>query len=485
MWRILGLFSGLFGSWWLLLWWGLPIQWQKMNPSPLLFLHVLPPLLLGVAWKVWQRVREKRLADSRAQAEATAEAERKAQQDAARAQHLAMLAERQRTAQCRGVWVRALPVQNEPAWLGESPQGCNWQMLQGDDLVSADDPDGIAGIVEDVLSGLYASLPGAAWLPVYCEAQLQREGLEQLEWFRNILQASIADQSFEVPPKKIEVRFLPGDGALAERVLQVLQQDPGLPGLVVLAADAPRLDCDPEESGEPATDPDMTRHWQGRPGAAIAALLFFRSGLPNPVQDETPAQSGVDDIYVPYWDKQQNGAEESWGAVPLPFRAALYDTPVLAELCLAERDMHTKEKIHARAEQVNALLERSLINAWLKDCPFSPEECDPQNNKGETISWLVHNSGDADVGGARLAAITMALNRQSAMLNPIDEASNSVREWGDVGCARHALHTALAVTHAARLAAPVVLADFAQPTFAAASSGGISIAIVRPMEAAS
>ncbi|MFC7419205.1 hypothetical protein ACFQNF_04880 [Iodobacter arcticus] len=475
----LGLFGGLFAGWWLLLWWGLPISFQKMSPTAMLLTHLAPPVMFGMAWRIWQRVRESRLVQAQTAGQEAAEADRQAQRDAARQQHYAALAERQIKVLCRGAWAQALPVKDVPAWLEEIPDGAYWTALERDEVAGdAESTEQVQQALQQLLSDVYAAAPGAAWLPHYFEANPEQEGREQLEMLKQAQLQAIANQSFEESSPNPEPRFFPGSGALMSRVQQLFQQDPSLPGMVIYAADAPLLTRGvlKDEWDEPGPEQGDMDKWRGMPGYAAAAMIFLRDNLPVPEPAST--QEASQDAYTPYWEKQQHYGDERWGRVPLQWQDTLAQLPVLAELRLAEQAIIEQKQLLPMARQIHTLFDNALVNAGLRDYPFSSEDKDEAKDQAESILWLVHNSGDVDVGATRLAAVSTALQQYAVPLNAIDDASNSIREWGDVGSARSVLQTVIAVVHSARLSAPTVLIEFDRR----GETEHFSVAMIKPQE---
>lgn len=475
----LGLFGGLFAGWWLLLWWGLPISFQKMSPTAMLLTHLAPPVIFGVVWRIWQKIRESRIVQAQAAGQEAAEADRQAQREAAKQQHYAALAERQIKSLCRGVWALALPVKDAPAWLEEIPDGAYWTALERDEISTDAETTGqVQQTLQQLLSDVYTTAPGAAWLPHYFEANPQLEGREQLEMLKQAQLQAIANQGFEENSPSPEPRFFPGSGALMSRVQQLFQQDPGLPGMVVYAADAPLLTrgIPEDEWDEPGADQEEANQWLGKPGYAAVAMIFLRDNLPVP--EPVSTQEASQDAYTPYWEKQQHYGDERWGRVPLQWQDTLAQLPVLAELRLGEQANIVHKQLLPMTRQIHALFDNALVNAGLRDYPFSSDDKDEAKDQAESIAWLVHNSGDVDVGGTRLAAVSSALQQYAVPLNPIDDASNCVREWGDVGSARSVLQVAVAVVHSARLAAPAVLTEFDRQ----GDTEHFSVALIRPQE---
>ncbi|MEJ2793918.1 hypothetical protein WAE56_10900, partial [Iodobacter sp. LRB] len=332
--------------------------------------------------------------------------------------------------------------------------------------------------LQQLLSDVYTTAPGAAWLPHYFEANPQLEGREQLEMLKQAQLQAIANQDFEENSPSPEPRFFPGSGALMSRVQQLFQQDPGLPGMVVYAADAPLLTrgIPEDEWDEPGADQEEANQWLGKPGYAAVAMIFLRENLPVP--EPVSTQEVSQDAYTPYWEKQQHYGDERWGRVPLQWQDTLAQLPVLAELRLGEQATIVHKQLLPMTRQIHTLFDNALVNAGLRDYPFSSDDKDEAKDQAESIAWLVHNSGDVDVGGTRLAAVSSALQQYAVPLNPIDDASNCVREWGDVGSARSVLQVAVAVVHSARLAAPAVLTEFDRQ----GDTEHFSVALIRPQE---
>jgi len=441
--------------WWSALWLLIPVHWQQLSPTVMLLLHLLPPIMLTVLVQLW-RLRQQRQEQTAAQAQADAEAAaQQERRDAARTQHQAALHERQQTIACRWLWGQALPQRDEPVWLAALPDACQWSVLTAEEVAEGAVLDSLQASVADALLALYGELPGAAALPLLLEVLPQISGIEQVGRMRELQQQAWFSAQGDAPQPDSDCRFLPGSGALAERVLSFLAQDPALPGVVVLAADAPRALLDADE--EP--DSHTRQQWRqlGHPGAAVVLMLFLREGL---LAAEGHAPAAGADPYQPYWERSATAIPAGWGPVPASAQATLSALPVLACLAPSSGTALAQQGTLQLTRQLQALLDNALVNAALLDYPFSEEDARPQDNQADSVAWLVHNSGDVEVGGARLSAIASNLTRHQIALHPIDEACNLVRDWGDVGAATSAMLAALAVTHCARLAAPAVITQF-------------------------
>lgn len=456
--RLLTLFGGFTIGWWGLLWLVLPLSWQRISPSAMLLLHIVPPVALTLGLRWWTARKEKKAEAERQQAEAAAEAERVAAREEARRRHQAALAERRQTIACRWLHCSAVAVGDEPAWLADADECCQWLPLQRDELEDDTLLDALAAPQRDALEALYLAAPGAAWLPVYTEVIPTESGIEQLAALKAVQQEAAA-LALDAHPPLVECRFLPGHGAVAERARQVLLQMPECPGLVLLAADAPILPLLEEDEFDASADPEQA--WRGKPGFAVACLLFLRQGLPCEEGSNAMLQNDQQDPYQPYWEKAQVSPHSTdWGAVPPSRQPSLAALPVLAELSQATQGAAASSRAMQLSRQLQPMLDNALVNASLLDYPFSEEDAEPAANRASSLGWLVHNSGEVQVGGARLSALSGALSRHQVELHPIDQASNSVREWGDAGVATAALLCATAITCSHALATPVLLAQF-------------------------
>lgn len=459
--RLLTLFGGFTVGWWSLLWLVLPLSWQRISPSAMLLLHIVPPVALTLGLRWWSARKEKKAEAERQQAEAAANAERVAAREAARRLHYATLDERQHTIACRWLRCTALPVGEEPAWLGEADDHCQWLTLEREELAEEDGDDLLAALAtpqREALEALYLAAPGAAWLPVYTEVIPTLSGIEQLAALKTV-QHEAATLALDSTAPAVECRFLPGHGSVAERARQLLLQNTDCPGLVVLATDAPILPLADEDDLDAEPDPEQA--WRGKPGLALACLLFLRQNLPCEEDHSTVPVSDSQDPYQPYWEKPHSIQHSTdWGMVPPSRQPSLAALPILAELTQPIQGAAASSRVMQLSRQLQPMLDNALVNAALLDYPFSEEDAQPAANRAASLGWLVHNSGEVQMGGARLSALSGALSRHQVELHPIDQASNTVREWGDNGVATAALLCATAITHCHALAAPVLLAQF-------------------------
>ena len=358
------LFTAITALWWALVWFVLPLDLRRLSIPALISLHIFVPVGLTAAVSFWRRWRA-RVAQARALAATQHEAEAQQQRiNAARDAHAAQLAERRVAMQCRGAWISALT---------QSPLELKSSVLLPVAERSTETgpwPDAVQASVTEVFAAALKPKPGCAWLPVYLMPNARRDGLEQIELVRKGWRQAVTEAGVTGAPAQADCKFLPGSGALVDRVLALLANDPGLPGCLVLGVDSLTDELDRlNEDSEVPDDAMLERwSWQGHPGRAAALLLFTRAGLrPSEANADTPASSA--DAYTPYWETQRTGeaAQLNWGRVPGPLQAALVADAPLAALASGGSFIKPETRGNALTRQVQSALEAALINASLRD----------------------------------------------------------------------------------------------------------------------
>ncbi|GAA5787042.1 hypothetical protein [Chitiniphilus shinanonensis] len=464
------IFGGITSVWWALVWFVLPFDLRQMSVPALTLLHVAPPVLLMGAWSAWKHYRAKRAAAAAQAALDAQAAEQAAKIDAARSAHEAELARRRAYVECRGVWVASTTP--PPDWFDGQPTHCAFLEQPAEETAGVGREHALRQSLREVLTLAIGGSPAVAWLPVYLLPGTQLAGAAQLELVRDAWQAAVADNFLEPAPSQADCKFLPGTEGIADRIVALFENDPTLPALLLLGPDSPLADAHEEDHDD--DDPPVNPPG-GKPGHAVVALLFSRPGLVTAYQadDSLPADDERDP-YQPYWERQGGeAAAVGWARVPPPLQPSLLDLAPLATLHQGRvlQKQGGLARGNALTRQLQSLLEAALINASLREHPFDSADADAP--PPVEIGWLAHNSGSVDTGGSRLAALASALHYFGSELNPIDQATNVVVEYGDTGAARGALLLATALLRAAQLAQPTVAAEFEGDDF-------VGVGVMRP-----
>lgn len=448
-------------GWGGLLWFRLPINLANFSPLNLIALHAGPPLLVTLCAWLWQRARSKRAATAEAE-RTTAEAQKRAAALAeAQAVHDTYMAQRRLSCDCRAVAVTGLVAQDEhvASRLPEG-EGIHWGVLEAEELADLSDPlAALAPYLAEALAAIYECCPAAIWLPHFICPLHDVAGETLLATVREAACTAAAHVVDDETAPAL-VRFLPEAGHITERYLRLFESDSALPGAVVLGFDSPLARGAPVDEDAFPDDEDPkekeARHWQGAPSQAVAAVLLTASRLER-LATELRAEvidSESTDAYTPYWERSHTNDGEAWlSRIPATWRASLVDAPILAHLHRGGCRQSEQGEVRplALAGFCLAALDRALVNAGLRDLPFGAES--PTGSAvplSETCRWLVHHAGGVERGGSRLAALGNALTYFGIDLHPIDEASNSVVQFGHVGRALPVLLSALTVSHAAR-----------------------------------
>ncbi|WP_432719748.1 hypothetical protein R0381_000106 [Jeongeupia wiesaeckerbachi] len=454
----LSLLIGLAVLWLGLLGFVIPFNAGAMSAPSLFGLLVLPPLLFAlgiVLWRSWRTKREAARQQADAEAQTKAQAERLAQ---ARQTHDAELRERQHLVECRAVWVD-IAIEALPPWCDDIPPQTLWQQ-RPPEINDTDRTAALASPLTDTLGIAFTETSALAFLPLYVLPGRDQDGRALLDLIKLAHNDAAAEAGLDAVPAT-GGKFLPGSGSINDRVIAVLRNDPTLPGLLLLACDSPLAVQPDDDEFEPLDSTQLeAQRWHGKPGQAVVLQLFTRSGLAPAGVTDTVA--GEADPYQPYWERDHGRGDDAsgWGRVPAHLRAGLLDLAPIARIHLS-RELYSDAALpkgNKLSQQLRGTVEGALINAGLRPLPFDPAEAG--GDLSHTLAWLAHNCGGVDVGGQRLAAVATVLSYFESELNPISNASNVVTEFGDVGGARSALLNAIAITHAAQLQQPVLIAEF-------------------------
>ena len=430
----------LFTLWWAVLWLALPIDWLRGGLPSFMAWHLAPPLLGVAAWKLSRRGWTWHVARTqKAEAEKKC-AEQAQQQGIEEAAYQEKLARRRAHIECRGAWVTLAKV---PVWAEEN--SAEYYSVFEEDVGEVQKTGRAAALsasLEQVFGAALGRSEALVWLPVI----LAHEGipLDEVEktW------KEVAESNYLEFPPSPDCRPLPGAGNVADRLIDLFEDDPSLPAVLVLSMDSPLADA-PKKPGE---------------GHAVLVLLLARPGLDaleiGQTDFDTPKVKS-DDPYVPYWERDASvdTGTIQWGHIPPLLRQAfLWRCPRMATLHKSSSIANpAAERRHAKAKRMRGAIYDAFVHAGLCDEAFG-ESSGSGERKLPEIGWFVHDSPGAD----SFVALAMALVNGDGKPDPVDEASKFPDECGNVGTAREALMLAVAVLRATQLNKPVLLAGFGE-----------------------
>lgn len=493
------LFVALVVVWTLLLWFGICLELSAHTLPVLLALHLVPPgLAYGLGWYVL--VGRRRRQEKAALEQARVEREEQARQDQlARTRHIEELARRRIGADCLAVAISGWFERGGQGAVSAGVDGVAVQALEEAPEFSDDDGLGIpphagqhlAPHLVEALQSLYVSCPGAMAFLVLVEGPAELAADECCALVRQALvhlNPPAAEESLATPgddeglggqeharqPGRRalipRVSALPASGAaVADSLIQQFEQEPELPGLVVLAFDSPWCRWATEDEDDLPEAEQERRRWQGAPAQGVVGLAVANPRLPEllgTVAESLPKHGLLDDSYTTYWER---GIELSPPLVPLVYLSAtvrqdLADAVPLARLHRSHGS-ECQDKPGRANELGNALrisLERAMVNGGLLPWPYGgpltdKAEAEP---KPPACDWLVHNAGGIDRSGPRLAGVGLALHCFDINLNPVDEATNFPAKVGDLGRALPLALLAQAVNKTAESGSPACWVQF-------------------------
>lgn len=497
------LFAILVAVWALLLWFGIRLELSAHSFPVLLLLHLLPPCLAyGLGWYVLigRKKRQEKEALQRAKIEREEQAR---QEQLARARHIEELARRRVGADCLAIAVAG--------WLergGEgavSPGADGVTVLVLDDEPEFPDDDGLgeaphagrhlAPHLVEAMQSLYSSCPGAMAFSVLVQGPAELAADDCCALVREALpqpgpkaagdavipgsDTGLDGQGSSAPPGRRgpspRVSVVPAGGtALADILIQQFEQEPELPGLVVLAFDSPWCRwASRDEDDELSAAERERRQWHGAPAQGVVAMAVANprlSELLAVVEESLPKNGLLEDSYTTYWER---GIELSPLLMPLAYlpieaRKGLSNGVPLATLHRSQGDDYQGKP--GRSNELGNVfrlsMERAMVNGGLLPWPYGSVSADKaeKTSGAPDCDWLVHNAGGIDRSGPRLAAVGLALHCFDIDLNPIDEATNFPAKVGDLGQALPLALLAQAVNKTAESGAPTCWAQFSGET---------------------
>ena len=430
----------IFILWWAALWFVLPADWLQTGPLSLVALHVVPPLLVSAAWSLFKRARVWH---------ATRAEKAAADKEAAHQQEL----DRNRAhVECCGI---GMALSKSPDWMDEYAPQCVLIKENNLDIRKAGREAALIASLEQVFLAAFGQCEATVWLPV----RLAHEGIPA-DWIETAWKQAAESCGIVQRPASPDCQLLPGTGSVTERVIDLFENAPTFPAVLVLSLDSPL-----------AGAPEPTRD----AGHAVLALLLSRPGLAaldiGPIDFD--GSEAEDDPYTPYWERNfgHDTSALPWRIIPPSLRLDFLSR--CTSVATLHRPAHVTEPASGRTlkRQIRDVILESCVRAGLRDASFK-EEFDPDDETNVLeIGWLVHDSSDIP----RFAALTSALADCGCELNPIGDASKLQDEFGNVGVAREVLMLAVSMIRAVQLNKPVLLAGFGEGEIALGVSKAVDI----------
>ncbi len=463
--------------WIAVLWFGISLNYAAWNPGALIALHVVPPLLTWGSWRLmhsWLIRRRKHAAQER---DAKVAAEQQKKMDEIHQRHLQELATRHFHCECRAIAMQAKAAAPEMLFDIDLPnvklQLASAEGDESDEFEALEKADpalaigGFAPLIYETLLQLYDNCPAAIVLPIYVAPPEQGDLVKISTGLRRI-HKEIVEAMEPVPTLPNDatfVRFLHCDDNMVNAVLSVFEDDPALPGAVILAFDSPLVQA--QATGLGATPQEK---WAGPPSQGVIAMLMTAAGL-SPLLAQSLQDRKVS-FGLPRADLVTIKLLSHASRVA---RKQLMELPVMAQIRRSASISLKSETQSRRPElhnKLTTLLERAKTNAGLSGQPLIPDDevtdkpaaSDSAKADEDNVEcgWLIHNAGSVDAMGPRLAATATAMTYHKINIDPLDEATNVAIVLGNFGKATGIGMLALSTMQSAMLKQEVLCTDFNQ-----------------------
>jgi hypothetical protein len=180
---------------------------------------------------------------------------------------------------------------------------------------------------------------------------------------------------------------------------------------------------------------------------------------------------------TPYWERELKSEADlpHWHRIPQPLRLDFWNSAPFAML----HKSSTASKLELKrgstlTRQIRDAIKDACINAGLRDLPFEEEaqkqaQANPAEPEPLDLGWFVHNSGST----YQFVALVSALMDCGCEIDPLEEAGDITKEYGDVGAAHGVLMLTEALIRVAQLQIPVLTAQFGE-------KNSIEIGLIRP-----
>ncbi|NTV09212.1 MAG: hypothetical protein HGA47_00350, partial [Zoogloea sp.] len=289
--------------------------------------HAVPPLVLWSGWLLVGALRKRHKAQALAREQAATEAERQQALAELQARQAAELAQLRFGCDCRGAVISglslgpetleaALPSADVPSDEDEEPddaeEDADFPMPERSPAMAE-----FAGPLKQALEAIYQSAPAALALPVFVLPPAHVAATEAFEVIRDLIIeiAEALERGDIVEAAGVQVRFVPGGDTPSESILRIFNNQPDLPGALILAFDSPaqrdeaafEKAISSEERAAIAAQIGERSTWHGEPQTAAVALLVTHpdaEAMLAGISDLAWDNSLPDDALVPYWQRQ-------------------------------------------------------------------------------------------------------------------------------------------------------------------------------------
>jgi hypothetical protein len=476
--------------WTLLLWFVFPFHFANYRLVVTIALHAIPPLLLWIGWLIVRRIRRKRRIQAAQNKEALLLAERQANRQAAKEKHEAAMRERRFACHCKALAVRGMAVEDMETIFpsGNSISTAEMAKTNPDLLNPLQVISQILTLaIHNALGSLYDEVPTARIFPIFLVSPSDSSYREDVLTIQKIAKTLIQERMQQQPAQKNaptivvpSVISAPVAATAADSAIAIFEQNPDLPGAIILAFDSPASrqqqsqDSDTDESIElDAVFPN------GKPMQGVVALCVTSADLEKMVEKIAhvvpDTEWEANDPLRPFWAKNtpMEGNLALLATLTLEERHELLATANLVALHRGvSAQIESKLRPLERASLCQNMIEKNLIAIGEIDNPFdigekSAESVDaapaPEAEpKPPVIGWLVHNAGMVinPLFSNRIVALGTAMTYFKIDLNPVNEASNITSECGTWGCATPWALLAAAIAHTTDKQQPTLCAMY-------------------------
>jgi hypothetical protein len=333
-------------------------------------------------------------------------------------------------------------------------------------------------VVSDALRQIFESMfdeEYLAWVPIYLVPG-HKDDVQRLKLIAQTWQEAAEICGIET---RCQCGILPGKGGVAERVIDLFENDSEVPALILMGMDSPLSD---EMGGMEGMDDDDDADAKPKPSAghAVVAMLLSRPGLKLPRDASAAASAEKKDVgvYTPYWERGDMSEHlvPGWGEMPEKYLPDFLEIKPLAALCRSRPVICPERKY---LPVLSKALTDALIDAGVWKLPFELEQDGKPQEEAPgplDLGWLVcsNDKEDEKIAFSRRARLVSGISGLGCDLDMAEECTILDEECGDVGAARSTLMLVVAMARAAQLQKPVLATEFGE-------GDEIVLGLVRPI----